>query len=690
MLKLNIQMFAEDGKIIIGTEVDDSGVDKGIENIEKKLQIEDPMKEVNEAIKTADEQTKGLARDLQDMYDVYKEMTQGPVLFESDIQKSEELKQQIIQVINEIEKLTGEKIIIKGINDAKDDVKNFKKELDNIGKALESITKKVVKWGLSIFGIRSAYAGVRKLISIVGKENENIANQMKGLGRVLSDGLARLFAPVVQSIINLMAKLMMHVDYIYYRLTNKHLFDFSKVFSSAEKSSGGIAKNMNKITAGFDEMNVLQDNSFSSSGGGTESFDNPFEGWQNFKPPGWLKTIGDVIKGIANIVKKYWKGIVVALIVGGIAIMVTKFVKFIKSLKDAKTASEGLKGVSADFTGFFDSLGKGIEAIAILGGLALVIQSVSDMMTAFSESGLSVNDVLGLMGTIVGSLVVLITALTVASNALQSPLAMAGLLLLTASISAILLVIKETLPTILDALGDFIVRIGPTLNTILETIGQNIEGIIYSLGTALPPIIEKIGNVFDKIFNGIDKIIKTVGNTIVNIMNTAKNLITTVLDKILEFILKLGPAVNNLVDNIIKAVTKLINFMISGIEYMINTLIIGAIRGFINKINDIIPGEEFDLKAPSKIKIERFVPRLAKGGIINMPGRGVPVGSAIGGERGAEGVLPLTDSQQMALLGEAIGKYININATVPVYVGNRQIAREIRKINAEDDFAYNS
>ena len=52
------------------------------------------------------------------------------------------------------------------------------------------------------------------------------------------------------------------------------------------------------------------------------------------------------------------------------------------------------------------------------------------------------------------------------------------------------------------------------------------------------------------------------------------------------------------------------------------------------------------------------IPRLAKGGIINLPGRGVPVGSAIGGERGQEGVIPLTDSQQMALLGEAIGKYI--------------------------------
>ena len=72
-----------------------------------------------------------------------------------------------------------------------------------------------------------------------------------------------------------------------------------------------------------------------------------------------------------------------------------------------------------------------------------------------------------------------------------------------------------------------------------------------------------------------------------------------------------------------------------------------------------------------------------------MPGRGVPIGSAIGGERGQEGVIPLTDSQQMDLLGEAIGRHITVAPTIPVYVGNRQIARELRKINAEDDFAFN-
>ena len=79
------------------------------------------------------------------------------------------------------------------------------------------------------------------------------------------------------------------------------------------------------------------------------------------------------------------------------------------------------------------------------------------------------------------------------------------------------------------------------------------------------------------------------------------------------------------------------------------------------------------------------LPKLAPGGLINRPGPGV----AIGGERGTEGVVPLTDSQQMARLGRAIGQYVNIRAEIPVSVGNRQVAREIRYINADEEFAYN-
>ena len=69
----------------------------------------------------------------------------------------------------------------------------------------------------------------------------------------------------------------------------------------------------------------------------------------------------------------------------------------------------------------------------------------------------------------------------------------------------------------------------------------------------------------------------------------------------------------------------------------------------------------------------------------------MPVGtSAFGGEAGAEGVIPLTDSQAMETLGEAIGRYITINANITNSMNGRVISRELQKIQSSNNFAYNS
>lgn len=125
-----------------------------------------------------------------------------------------------------------------------------------------------------------------------------------------------------------------------------------------------------------------------------------------------------------------------------------------------------------------------------------------------------------------------------------------------------------------------------------------------------------------------------------------------------------------------------LNMIISGL----NTLIRGANRIHFN-VPDWVPGiggKQFGFNIPQ-------IPKLAKGTILNAPGRGVPVagGAALAGEAGREAYVPLTDTQLLEELGSTIGKYINLNATIPIYVGNRQIAREIKRINAESDFAFN-
>ena len=84
-----------------------------------------------------------------------------------------------------------------------------------------------------------------------------------------------------------------------------------------------------------------------------------------------------------------------------------------------------------------------------------------------------------------------------------------------------------------------------------------------------------------------------------------------------------------------------------------------------------------------------FSKKLAVGGIVNNPGKGVPIGGAITGEAGQEGVLPLTNPDTMATLGREIGKHVIVNFTNITKLDNRQIAREQREINAQNDFAFN-
>lgn len=54
------------------------------------------------------------------------------------------------------------------------------------------------------------------------------------------------------------------------------------------------------------------------------------------------------------------------------------------------------------------------------------------------------------------------------------------------------------------------------------------------------------------------------------------------------------------------------------------------------------------------------------------------------------GVIPLTDSQAMETLGEAIGRYITINANITNTMNGRVISRQLQQIQSEQNFAYNT
>lgn len=646
---------------------------------------------------------------------------------------------------SKINELNSKLATSNGINQS---TEKISKTIDDVNDKMTGTIKKVAKWALAVFAVESAYGFVRNAISTLSGYNDQLATDVE----YIQFAIASTLEPVIERIVSWVYKLLQYVNYLAQAWFNVNLF--ANASEKNFKKANNSAKQLNKSLSGFDEINQLSDTSSSSSSSVSPSFD--LSNMEEFKPPAWLEKFAEFGKPIIEFFQKIIDDY--GPVAGGILIVAGA----LAALKVIKTVISWITGLgkavtkgSTDFTKFFNALGKATEAIAILGGLSLVIdsitklidtfsesgmtfgevagligivlgevaaaflvfmgvmtlmepswqsiaaaaviflglavvlESVCNLIDTFSESGLSLTDVIGLMTTVLVTLVALMGSIVALGPAMSAGMGPFGILI--AEISAILLVMAATIPIILDAVGSFIETIAPGLCDILTTIGELIENLIYALGSVLPPIIESIGSLFTSIFNGIATIINTVGNALVNILNAIGNLVNSVLGSLLNFINELGPAVENLVDSICNAVTKLINFIISAIEYLVNTLIIGGINAIISGINAI--GKWIGITIPKvpDFKIARFKPTyMATGGIIDVPKRGVPLASnVIGGEAGAEGVLPLTDESTMRRLGQEIAKWIVLNIQLNNYIDGRLLAKFIKQIMNGQEFSRN-
>lgn len=566
-----------DGKVIIGTEIDTSGVDKGLNEIDKKVKMKD----------FTDKISKGLSK-ISD--------------------------------------------VVKGIFSA---IGSVVGTILTIAKTLVSVIARLIIATTVIAGIIGAIVLVGVIIikafSKVAEEHQEIISNIKYLIFIISQALApavnsvaNVIASSINWILNLLAKVLTYIAYIIKAWFGINILAGASkdAFMQSQEATGGMANNLGKASknakdlkkqlAGFDEMNVLQDNTSESAGAG-----------------------GGGIGGGGG------AGLVApTLELGG---EVPEWIKWIAENKDLV-----------------------ISALLGIAGAILVV-----------KLGLT-----GLLGGVIIGLIIALVALIIQNwDKVMAVLSVVAQWIWEHVIQPVIDFFVALWNKIVEILTPIISFIAGIVSTILENIKITINNII----TIIKFLWDTIVGVLKPIFTWIwDNILKPVFNIVGEIIDGIKNKISGIVDfikNIISIIWNLITSVASTVGNVIGSVFKsVINGVLGAIEGVLNTPIKA-----INKLIDIVrvvPG----LSGLKSLKTFNL-PRLAKGGIINLPGRGLPV--ALGGERGAEGVIPLTDSQQMALLGEAIGKYININATVPVYVGNRQIAREIRKINAEDDFAFN-
>ena len=231
---------------------------------------------------------------------------------------------------------------------------------------------------------------------------------------------------------------------------------------------------------------------------------------------------------------------------------------------------------------------------------------------------------------------------------------------------------------VIDLIGLLVIAFFRVKDAIITIYEEGKIALGMFLGWIYDKFIKPLGEFFGTLWNGIVIGFEMAGNSIKTKFNSIVNFFKNIINTIIGLFKTIGTKVGDVLGGAFKAV---INGVLKAIENILNSPI-KAINGLINVINKV-PGINLG-------KLSTFsLPRLAVGGIVNMPSRGVPIGGAIAGEAGAEGVIPLTNSQAMETLGQAIGKYVTINANITNTMNGRVISRELQKVNSSSDFAFN-
>jgi len=410
----------------------------------------------------------------------------------------------------------------------------------------------------------------------------------------------------------------------------------SKNLASGAKS----AKEINKQLAGFDEMNILSDNSSAGTGGaggagGGASGTLPnLKLDSNMKLPKWMKELlgyGDkliaIILGIAGALKLLQLGFIkpdqffgFALGIGGIVYAIEGLIKYLKD-PSWKNFGQIIQGIGIAIIGIGGTL---FGLPAIVAGVAVLI-----------------------VGIVIANWKKIKDVLDTAINWLTTQM-----------------------NNVKDKYGYFAGLIVQGVRDQVKNIKTSLDTIFKSARNILDNIISFFRNVFTGNWKGAWQNIVNIAKSVFEILITS---ITFKLKTIKNVLTSTFGVIGDVISGIIKGA---INLVFRYIENKINTAI-GLFNGVLSAVNKL-PG--VSISKIGKVSL----PRLAQGGIVNNPGPGVMMGSYVAGERGPEAVLPLTDDTLQRL-----ANMMPITVHVTNSMNGRVISREIQKVQNQSNFAMN-
>lgn len=617
---------------------------------------------------------------------------------------------------------------------------------DGLTKSIRGGIKTMMKYTLAIFGARSVFFAVKGAMRQYIADNEALSQSVAGIKGAFSEMLGPAVEYVVKVVsyamayLNLFIKILTGVDFA-------ARYNAKALKKQADATSGAVAaqKEYNKQLAGFDEMNKLNEDGSTSgvgSGGVGSSAGLELPDVSGGKFEEVAQTIKDNLALIAGIVSGALVAVGaiflaagkiplgVALIAAGLAGLYAEstldYDKMPQDVRDVLTAITEvlgmfLLGIGAvlAFTSANVPLGIGLMlAGAASLGAAVALnwnstsgkleQTIKDVELVVSLALLSVGAVLALSGAnvplgigllcagavglvtnvalnwndlpqktkdVIGvisllvSSALLVVGAVLAFSGTNLPL---GIALIAAGALSMIASVRLTWNSLSDKVRNTISVIGAVASSALLALGI----ILCVTGAALPLGVALIaagaaGLVTVSSLNkdAIKQWASDCWSRVTNWFNAKVKPVFTKKYWADKF------------DSIKQGMKSALNGVISSIESGINNIV-----RRINNVGYTIP-DWIPIVGGKRIGVYLdtvSIPRLAQGGIVNNPGRGV---SAVIGEAGAEAVLPLErNTEWMDMLADKIG---GGNVTIPIYLDGKKIYNYMVDIGNKKAFATN-
>lgn len=579
-------------------------------------------------------------------------------------------------------------------------MKSAEKSTKTFGQAIKGGIKQIFKMGLAMFGVRSAFMAFRRAASAYMESNQKLKNQMESLWNVAG----QVVGPVVEWLIKHISTLVVWVDSLVKSLTGISII--AKANAAALKKQATAAKSAS--LAGFDEMNKLSD---SSGGGADGKFDPSLAG----KIPQFLEDAkkkileGDwfgagqiigqaLMDGIENI---DWAGLgrtVGEILWGAVALLFGIAVSI-----DAGTI---LTSANELLTNFFNALTDGIQSLdwfeigeelidALLLAIGIMNPTIGILELILAPGGKEMtNSVAEFAGSLVGALASAIAGLGTKIAEIASDL------------WTLFMGYFDEGVDWLDVPGDIIGGLCAGIMFALEDIGtwiyENIwipfrDGFKEAFDIHSPSkkmkdfginliegLCEGVTGAIDKVKQACTDILEAIQGKFAGVGDWFKEKFTEAWQNVKDVFSSGGEIFSGIKEGVETTFKNVVNKLIDGTNTILSKPF-NKINSMLNSIRSIqvLGVSPFSgLWSYNPLSVPQ-IPKLALGGIVNRPGRGVP---AIIGEAGAEAVLPLENNTEwMDMLAEKIGG----NVTIPIYMDGKKIATYVVDIQKKKAFAMN-